>query len=110
MKGSYQIWGWSHLGHVAKFKFDVSKSLHINMVKIAQSFLRKARFSYVNGLAILSFAHSVVCIYHIEGHWIQYVLKNPLFLLFPIEKPKSQSLTLSLIRSRSTHGHHLNKL
>ena len=37
------------------------------------------------------------------------VLKNPLFSLFPIQKPKFQNLTLLLSRSRSTQVHHLYK-
>ena len=37
-------------------------------------------------------------------------LKNPLFYLFPIRKHKGPNLTLPLNRSRSTQGHHLNKL
>ena len=36
-------------------------------------------------------------------------LKNPLFSLFPLEKPKLPNLTLPLNRSRSTQGHHLYK-
>ena len=36
--------------------------------------------------------------------------KNPLFQLFPIQKHKGPNLTLPLNRSRSTQGHHLNKL
>ena len=38
------------------------------------------------------------------------VSKNPLFSIFPIEKPKLQYLAQPLSRSRSTQGHHLNKL
>ena len=30
----------------------------------------------------------VVCVYHLSGHRQLYFLKNPLFSLFPIEKPK----------------------
>ena len=37
-------------------------------------------------------------------------LKNPLFSLFPIEKPKLPNLTLPYNMSRSLEGHHLNKL
>ena len=37
-------------------------------------------------------------------------LKNPLFSLFPIEKPMLPNLTLPLNRSRSLQGHHLNNL
>ena len=36
---------------------------------------------------IPSIAKSVVCNYKFSGHWLQKFLKNPLFLLFPIEKP-----------------------
>ena len=50
------------------------------------------------------------CSYLLSGHWLQYFLKNQLFLLFPIEKPKLPNLPLPLNRSRSLEGHHLNKL
>ena len=36
----------------------------------------------------------VVCIYQLSGHRLQQFLKNPLFSLFPIEKPKFPNLTL----------------
>ena len=46
----------------------------------------------------------------VSGHRLQMFLKNQQFSLFPIEKPKLPNLTLPLNRSRSTQGHHLNKL
>ena len=36
---------------------------------------------------IPSKAKSVVCNYQLSGHWLQKLLKNPLFSLFLIEKP-----------------------
>ena len=32
--------------------------------------------------------------YLLSGHWLQKFLKNAMFLLFPIEKPKLPNLTL----------------
>ena len=57
---------------------------------------------------IPSLTHLAVCIYQFSGHRLQLFLKNPLFSLFPIEKPILQNLTLPLNRSRSFHSHHLN--
>ena len=37
------------------------------------------------------------------------VSENPLFSLFPVEKPILQILTFPLNRTRSTQGHHLKK-
>ena len=44
-----------------------------------------------------SITQLVVCIYQLSGHRLLYFLKNPLFSLFPIEKPKLQNLTLRKI-------------
>ena len=41
-----------------------------------------------------SITQLVVRIYYLSGHRLLYFLKNPLFSLFPIEKPKLQNLTL----------------
>ena len=46
---------------------------------------------------IPSLAELVVCIY-LSGHRLHNFLKNPLFSLFPIEKPQLQNLTLRKIR------------
>ena len=46
----------------------------------------------------------------VSNHRLQQFLKNPLFYPFPIQKRKGPILTLPLNRSRSTQGHHLNKL
>ena len=43
-----------------------------------------------------SFTHLVACINQLSGHRLHKFLKNPLFSLFSIEKPKLQNLTLSL--------------
>ena len=37
---------------------------------------------------IPSYIQLDVCSYYLSCHWLQYFLKNPLFSLFPIEKPK----------------------
>ena len=34
-----------------------------------------------------SLTQLVVCMYHLSGHLLLYFLKNPLFSLFPVEKP-----------------------
>ena len=45
----------------------------------------------------------------VSGHILSKFLRNPLFSIFPTEKPKLQNLTLPKSRSRSLNGHHLNK-
>ena len=42
---------------------------------------------------LLSFTEVVVCIYQFSGHWLQYLLKYPLFSLFPIENLSYKILT-----------------
>ena len=46
--------------------------------------------------SIPSLAQLVVCIYQHSGHRLQWFLKNPLFSIFPIEKPMLPNLTLPL--------------
>ena len=41
-----------------------------------------------------SYIHFNVCYYQFSGDWLQQFLKNPLFSLFRIEKPKLPNLTL----------------
>ena len=41
-----------------------------------------------------SYIHLDDCSYQLSGHWLQKFLKNPMFSLFPIEKPKLPNLTL----------------
>ena len=43
---------------------------------------------------ISSYIQLDVCSYYLSGHWLQSFLKNPLFSLVPIEKPKLPNLTL----------------
>ena len=43
---------------------------------------------------ISSYIQLDVCSYYLSSHWLQLFLKNPLFSLFPIEKPKLPYLTL----------------
>ena len=56
-------------------------------------------FLYVHGLGQSQdqyshiFMKSISCLY-LLGHRLQWFLKNPLFSLFPIEKPKFPNLTL----------------
>ena len=59
---------------------------------------------------ISSYIQLDVCSYLLSGRWLQYFLKNPLFSLFPIEKPKLPNLTLPYNKSRSLQGHHYGGL
>ena len=56
-----------------------------------------------------SFLSSINCLHQLSGHRLQWFLKNPLFSIFPIEKPVTK-FDLAKNRSRSLQGHHLNKL
>ena len=58
-------------------------------------------------LTFHTFLSSISCLHLPTFRWLA---ANPLFSLFPTEKPKLPNLTLPLNRSRSTQGHHLNKL
>ena len=53
---------------------------------------------------IPSDAQLVVCIYQLLGHRLQCFLKNPLFSLFPIEKPKVTNFDLAVKYVKVTPG------
>ena len=78
-----------HLGHVTSimlinFHFHVPESFHTKGQEMILTL-------YTH---ILTQSHLVVCIYQLSGHRLQKFLKNRLFSLFPIEKPKFPNLTL----------------
>ena len=101
------------------FTFSYKKSLSYQILpccKIGQGHSRVIIYTNYDGqespMLHTKFHESllVVCIYQLSGHRLQYFLKNPLFSLFPIEKPTFPNLTLPQNRSRSLQGHHLYKL
>ena len=84
------------------FHFLVTEAFIQNLVQIgtAVSEIIMFDFLYVHNLGqwsrndltfnshISSYIQSDVCSYYLSGHKLQLFLKNPLFSLFPIEKPK----------------------
>ena len=102
-----------HLGHVTSiwssdFHFLVPESFHTKFTSEWSSSLRKSGLNFCMyttlgqgqvmtltfNTHIPSFSQLVVCIYQLSGHRLQQFLKNPLFSLFPTEKPKFPNLTL----------------
>ena len=90
------------------FHFLVPESLHTKYGSDKHRSLRKSglnfcmRMTFGQGQVmaltfnthIPSYIQLDVCSYQLSGHWLQYFLKNPLFSLFPIEKPMLPNLTL----------------
>ena len=87
------------------FHFLVPESYHKKLVRIGTVAYEKIQFEflYVHDLGprsrndrdlqySLTFINSLRCL--LSGHWSQQFLKNPLFSLFPIEKPYLPNLTL----------------
>ena len=102
-----------HLGHVTRimltnFHFLVPKSFQQNLVQNSPVVSEKIRFEflYVNDLGPRSsndldlqyshtFMKSIYCLYlPTFRSQASIVSENPLFSLFPIEKPKFPNLTL----------------
>ena len=98
-----------HLGHVTSimssdFRFLVLKSFHTNLVQIGNVVSEKIRFEYlyVHDLGPRSsndldlqyshiFINSIRCLLLLTfGSLAAIVSENPLFSLFPIEKPICQ--------------------
>ena len=108
------------------FHFLIPESLHTKFgQKWSSGFLGKASFNFhmympwgqspemtlTLNAHIPSITQVGVCIYQLSGQRLHKFLKNPLFSLFPMERPMLQNLTLPQNRSRSTRGgHHLNIL
>ena len=114
LKGFTRYGPVGHLGHVtsimlSNFHFLVPESFHTKFGSDRHSsFVRKSSlyfFMYTTlgqgqemtltfNTHIFSNIQSDVCSFYLSGYWLQKFLKNPLFSLFPIEKPKSPNLTL----------------
>ena len=118
-----------NLGHVTSimssdFHFLVPESFHTKFGPDRQSISEKIQFEflYVHDLGPrskndldLQYSHilmySIRCLLQPNFRSLAAIVsENPLFTLFPIEKPKLPNLTLPQNRSRSLQGHHLNKL
>ena len=93
------------MGPASCHQFFISLYLKAFMEKLIQigkvvSEKIRSEFLYVHDLGpslkmtltfnthIPSYIQLDVCSYYVSGHWLQYFLKNSLFSLFPIEKPK----------------------
>ena len=88
------------------FHFLVPEAFIQNLVQIYTVVSEKIQFEllYVHNLGqemtltfnthISSYIQLDVCSYYLSGHWLQSFLKNPLFSLSPIDKPKLPNLTL----------------
>ena len=112
LKGFYHIYGHGgHLGHVTSimssdFHFLVPESFIKKLVQISTVASEKIwfEFLYAHDLGprsrndidlqyLLSFINSLRCLL-LPTFRLQKFLKNPLFSLFPIEKPMFPNLTL----------------
>ena len=106
LKGFYHIWAWWPSGSCDQHQIFISlylKAFIQNLVQIGTVVSEKIQFEFLFqshemtltfNTHISSYIQLDVCSYYLSGHWLQLFLKNPLFSLFPIEKPKLPNLTL----------------